>query len=63
MTRVQATLAFIAAKPLLRMLRQHGHACRFQADGTIRAAYRMGPYWAIDTVQADSESVRTWLGY
>jgi hypothetical protein len=53
---------------LLRIIRQHGHPCRAH-NGAIRAAYRMGPGWAIGVilltgdVDRDRQNVLAWLGY
>lgn len=73
--RVEATLAYIAAKPLAALIRSHGFPCRNLADGRLQVASRnslthgrrMGAgrvdaKWHIDTISANRETVAALLG-
>ncbi len=76
--RIQATLAFIAAKPLVRAVRAHGNPCRWEhthdsEHGLLRVASIYGnghtSRWVVETLaltgdhDTDRETVLTWLGY
>lgn len=76
--RIALALAFIAAKPLLRFIRSHGHPCRFESTGDHGAIRVAGTYAAIGKrygqwevcqlaltgdAETDLETVREWLGY
>lgn len=54
---------------LCNFIREHGHPCRAQADGTIRAAVAFGSLtykgfrFEVETVQPNMAAVREFLGY
>lgn len=57
------------ANRLASFIREHGHPCRVQADGTIRAAVAFGSLtykgfrFEVETVQPNMSAVREFLGY
>lgn len=70
--RIALTTAYIAAKPLQRLVRDHGHPCRIVVrDGAVvlRCAYQWagdswrGCSWAVDSVTPSLNCVEAWLGY